>query len=211
MKIFTALIERKRLLLRSAACGFILAATVSMFPFAASCQALPENVLRLHVVANSDSPEDQAVKLKVRDAVLSEAAGYCKAYDEMQQASNALCLHLQAVQAAANRVLRENGFAETAKVQITDSHFPTRRYDGFTLPAGKYRTLRVTLGEGAGENWWCVVFPSLCLPAAGETAELLSSLPANEREVIANPQKYRVKFKAFELYEQIRCWLTREK
>jgi len=202
--------KTKRTVLRAMACGFILAATAGFFPFAASCGSLPENVMRLHVVANSDSRRDQAVKLKVRDAVLEEAAKWYGDAGTMEEASAALCVHLEAIRAAADRVLLENGFSETAKVQVTDLYFPTRDYEDFSLPAGKYRTLRVTIGEGKGKNWWCVVFPALCLPAAEESrSDVLAALPASERDVVENPQKYRVKFKAVELYEELRKWFDR--
>lgn len=202
--------EMKRTFLRAMACGFILAAVAGFFPFAASCGSLPENVVRLHVVANSDSRRDQAVKLKVRDAVLAEAAKWYGDAATMEEASAALCVHLEAIQAAADRVLLENGCPATAKVQVTDLYFPTRDYEDFSLPAGKYRTLRVTIGEGRGKNWWCVVFPALCLPAAEENrSDVLAALPESEREVVENPQKYRVKFKAVELYEELRKWFDR--
>ncbi len=199
----------KRTLARALTCGFILAATVTMFPFAASCAELPENVVRLHVVANSDSSRDQAVKLKVRDAVLQEAAKWYENAGTMEEASALLCVHLESIRQAADRVLLENGFSETAKVQMTDQYFPTRDYEDFSFPAGKYRTLRVTIGKGKGKNWWCVVFPALCLPAAEEgCGDAFELLPESQRDVVENPEKYRVKFKAVELYEELRKWLN---
>ncbi len=202
--------KSKPALFRALACGFLLASVVSLFPFAAASGALPENVVRLHVVANSDSEQDQAVKLKVRDAVLKEAAKWYGDASSMEEASAALCVHLEAIQAAANRTLSQNGFAQTARVQVTDLYFPTRDYEEFSLPAGKYRTLRVTIGEGKGKNWWCVVFPALCLPAAEDAGEdPLSFLPESQRDVVENPKRYQVKFKAVELYEQLREWLER--
>lgn len=206
--------ETKRTMARALVCGFILTAVAGMFPFAASCAELPENVVRLHVVANSDSPEDQAVKMKVRDAVLSEAAKWYGDAATMEEASGALCVHLEALQAAAERTLRENGAAEKAVVRVTDQYFPTREYESFTLPAGTYRTLLVTIGKGKGKNWWCVVFPALCLPAAEERVgvaqpnDVLSALPESQRDVVENPQRYKIKFKAVELFEELKRWLT---
>lgn len=197
--------QAARTLIRSAFCGFALAVAAAVFPFTASCETLPENIMRLHVIANSNSPQDQAVKLKVRDAVLTEAAKYYTDAENLQQASAAICVHLQSIEAAANSVLCENGFAERAVVQVTDCWFSTRDYDDFSLPAGKYRTLRVVIGEGSGKNWWCVVFPALCLPAAEKSApDVLSALTESEKAVISNPQKNRIKFKAVELYEQLK-------
>ncbi len=197
-----------RLTLRALSGAFLLAATVSLFPFAAASQMLPERVIRLHVVASSDSSEDQAVKLKVRDAVLEEAARWYGDAGSMEEASAALCLHLGAIRDAAGRALTQNGETDSAAVQVTDLYFPTRDYEGFSLPAGKYRTLRVTIGEGKGKNWWCVVFPALCLPAAEDrTEDPLAYLSPEEQDLIEHPQEYRVKFKVVELYEALCRWL----
>ncbi len=204
--------ETKATLFRAVFCGFLLSAAAAMFPFAASCGTLPENVMRLRVVANSDSPEDQAVKLKVRDAVLEEAAKWYENADSREQANAALCVHLEAVRDAAGAALRENGISQPVSAQVTDQYFPTRDYEGFTLPAGKYRTLQVTIGEGKGKNWWCVAFPALCLPAAegdGDKENALALLPEAEREAVEHPQKYRVEFKIVELYEELRAWFDR--
>ena len=162
----------------------------------------------LHVVANSDSEEDQSVKLLVRDAVLEEAAKWYGGAQSMEEASSQLCTHLQSLGETARTTLAENGMEYSAKVEMTEMYFSTRDYGTFRLPAGRYRTLRVTLGEGQGKNWWCVVFPSLCLPAAGEEqSDLLLSLPESEREIVENPEQFQVKFKAVELWESLREWL----
>lgn len=197
--------RKRRLLGKALVCGFVLAALCSFFPFAAACGQLPRDVVRLHVVANSNGAEDQAVKLLVRDAVLEEAARWYQGAGSMEEASSQLCTHLQSIAGAARQVLGEQGVGYSATAQMTEMYFPTRDYGDFRLPAGRYRTLRVTLGEGAGKNWWCVVFPSLCLPAAGEDA--LLALPEEEREIVENPSRYQVKFKAVELWESLREWL----
>lgn len=198
---------RKRSLLGKAlVCGFVLAALCSFFPFAAACGQLPRDVVRLHVVANSNGAEDQAVKLLVRDAVLKEAARWYQGAGSMEEASSQLCTHLQSIAGAARQVLGEQGVGYSATAQMTEMYFPTRDYGDFRLPAGRYRTLRVTLGEGAGKNWWCVVFPSLCLPAATQEEALLT-LPEGERQVVEGGQEVQVKLKAVELWESLREWL----
>lgn len=197
--------ERKTLWLRAAVCGFLLAVTASFFPFAAASAELSDEVVRLHVVANSDSREDQRVKLLVRDAVLKEAAGWYGDAQTLEEANAALCVHLGAIETAANKALQESGSSHSAKVQMTDEYFPTREYEDFSFPAGKYRTLKVVIGEGEGHNWWCVVFPALCLPAAEEDS--FSTLPPAQRELIKKPEGYQVKFKAVEWYEALRSAL----
>ena len=205
---FTEHTKQNKLLGKALVCGFVMAMITSFFPFAAACGGLPENVVRLHVVANSDSEEDQSVKLLVRDAVLEEAAKWYGGAQSMEEASSQLCTHLQSLGETARTTLAENGMVYSAKVEVTEMYFSTRDYGTFRLPAGRYRTLRVTLGEGQGKNWWCVVFPSLCLPAAGEEqSDLLLSLPESEREIVENPEQFQVKFKAVELWEFLREWL----
>lgn len=198
--------RKRRLLGRALVCGFVLAALCSFFPFAAACGQLPRDVVRLHVVANSNGAEDQAVKLLVRDAVLEEAARWYQGAASMEEASSQLCTHLQSIAGAARQVLGEQGVGYSATAQMTEMYFPTRDYGDFRLPAGRYRTLRVTLGEGAGKNWWCVVFPSLCLPAATQEEALLT-LPEGERQVVEGGQDVQVKLKAVELWESLREWL----
>lgn len=198
--------RKRRLLGKALVCGFVLAALCSFFPFAAACGQLPRDVVRLHVVANSNGAEDQAVKLLVRDAVLEEAARWYQGAGSMEEASSQLCTHLQSIAGAARQVLREQGAGYSATAQMTEMYFPTRDYGDFRLPAGRYRTLRVTLGEGAGKNWWCVVFPSLCLPAATQEEALLT-LPEGERQVVEGGRDVQVKLKAVELWESLREWL----
>lgn len=198
--------RKRRLLGRALVCGFVLAALCSFFPFAAACGQLPRDVVRLHVVANSNGAEDQAVKLLVRDAVLEEAARWYQGAGSMEEASSQLCTHLQSIAGAARQVLGEQGVGYSATAQMTEMYFPTRDYGDFRLPAGRYRTLRVTLGEGAGKNWWCVVFPSLCLPAATQEEALLT-LPEGERQVVEGGQGVQVKLKAVELWESLREWM----
>ena len=197
--------RKRRLLGKALVCGFVLAALCSFFPFAAACGQLPRDVVRLHVVANSNGAEDQAVKLLVR-AVLEEAARWYQGAGSMEEASSQLCTHLQSIAGAARQVLGEQGVGYSATAQMTEMYFPTRDYGDFRLPAGRYRTLRVTLGEGAGKNWWCVVFPSLCLPAATQEEALLT-LPEGERQVVEGGQDVQVKLKAVELWESLREWL----
>lgn len=198
--------RKRRLLGKALVCGFVLAALCSFFPFAAACGQLPRDVVRLHVVANSNGAEDQAVKLLVRDVVLEEAARWYQGAGSMEEASSQLCTHLQSIAGAARQVLGEQGVGYSATAQMTEMYFPTRDYEDFRLPAGRYRTLRVTLGEGAGKNWWCVVFPSLCLPAATQEEALLT-LPEGERQVVEGGQGVQVKLKAVELWESLREWL----
>ena len=135
---------------------------------------LREELLRLHVVGASDSEEDQAVKLQVRDAVLQSLEEGLQDMTDPQAAYDYVARMLPKVEAAANRCLEAAGFSDTVAVSLTEEAFPTREYDPFTLPAGVYKALRVVIGEGEGQNWWCVVFPRLCMGTEAEFVETAS-------------------------------------
>ena len=132
---------------------------------------LREELLRLHVVGASDSEEDQAVKLQVRDAVLASLEEGLADMTDPKAAYDYVARMLPQVERAANRALAAAGFSETVEVSLTEEAFPTRAYDTFSLPAGVYKALRVVIGEGEGKNWWCVVFPQLCMGTEEEFVE----------------------------------------
>lgn len=138
-------------------------------------QTLEDSLIRLHVVASSDSQEDQAVKLQVRDAVVSCVEAALSKVKTIDEAKAWLQENLPEIQQAANQVLKKLGLDYEASVTLAPEPFPKRDYDTFSLPSGVYESLRVTLGEGQGQNWWCVVFPQLCLPAAGEDTDSVAA------------------------------------
>lgn len=150
---------------------FLLAALFWCGTLIADRQRLNDELIRLHVVANSNSREDQTVKLQVRDAVVASLQSAMKDLGDMEQARAYLEENLPKIQAVANGVLAQAGFDTEAVVTLCRETFDTRFYDTFTLPAGVYESLRITLGEGEGKNWWCVVFPTLCIPATSEGFE----------------------------------------
>ena len=131
-------------------------------------QILSKDIIRLHVVADSDSNEDQTVKLKVKDAVVNRLESIMKKLPDVKEARAYLSEHLQELEAIANEVLLQFGSHDTARVTLTQECFDTRHYDTFSLPAGVYESLRVTIGSGEGKNWWCVVFPTLCYGATSD-------------------------------------------
>ncbi len=134
----------------------------------ASEAALAGRVLRLHVIANSDSDADQARKLLVRDAVLARAGQLLEGIEDRWEAERALAPHLDELAQAGADALARTGTPDPVRVTLEDQWFPTREYGDFSLPAGQYRALRVTIGAGEGRNWWCVVFPPLCLASVSE-------------------------------------------
>ena len=133
--------------------------------------ALNENLIRLHVVANSDSQEDQALKLQVRDAVVEKLQETMGNFPTMDEARAYLQEHLDELETYVNQVIQNLGFSDVAQVSVGREIFDKRDYDTFSLPAGYYESLRITIGGGQGKNWWCVVFPSLCVGGAQTFAD----------------------------------------
>ncbi len=184
--------------------GLMCAVFLSMAHFDAACDDLRGNVLRLHIIANSDSEEDQAVKLAVRDRILRETSEIFADGTSLAEAEKLACRSLDKITDCANSVLSENGFGYTASAEVGNSYFETREYDTFTLPAGNYRSLIIRLGNGEGKNWWCVIFPAVCLPAAAPDAELSDSTTETGAMIAEHPKKYVAKFKAVEIYEDFK-------
>ncbi len=171
---------------------------------------LAERVVRLHVLANSDGQEDQALKLLVRDRVLARATELLTQARDRTEAEALLRAELPELEALAVRELRANGCAYPVTAELADTEFPTREYDGFTLPAGEYLALRVVIGEGAGRNWWCVVFPPLCTAASADVpaAALAAGLTEDQVGLITEEDRgYVLKFKAVEWWEELRVRL----
>ena len=160
-----------RKIIRFATLLLVIVFALELIGIAKDKQTLRESLIRLHVVAASDTQEDQAVKLQVRDAVIAYVEEALSHVMTVEEAKVWLQENLPGIQAAANDVLRKLGLSDTAVVTLASEAFPEREYDTFSLPSGIYESLRVTIGEGQGRNWWCVVFPELCLPAAGESTE----------------------------------------
>ena len=168
---------------------------------------LAGSVIRFHVIANSDSAEDQALKLAVRDRVLARAEKLYPRNATLAQAQAALEGNLNLLAAAGRQVVEEQGFDYPVAATLEDCWFPTKEYEGFALPAGNYTALRVTIGAGKGQNWWCVAFPPLCLGAASETVEQALEAghftPDQGALVTGDGGGYVLKFKAMELLGEL--------
>lgn len=174
-------------------------------------QALEEGILRLHVVANSDSQEDQAVKLSVRDAVTELLEEGLDA-STLEEAKVWIQDNLPKIEAVANRVLAEAGTGMQAVVSLAKEEFPTRIYDTFQLPAGLYEALRITIGEGEGQNWWCVVFPTLCVPASSEGVREAAEVSGMSQELSNTLTKentgYEIRFRLLDWLGTVKNWMN---
>lgn len=134
--------------------------------FSRECDEIPSEVLRLHIPANSDSPRDQQIKLELRDYVLEEYGTRLTSAHSRDEAAEAVRLLLPEIEKTCCEFLSQQGVNYGAKAELTEMYFPTRRYEQATLPAGEYQALRITLGSGEGHNWWCVMYPAMCIPLA---------------------------------------------
>lgn len=171
---------------------------------------LSDKVVRLHVLANSDAEEDQALKLKVRDRILDYAEPLLEGAADRREAEALLRGQLLEFERIAREEIQASGYNYGADVRLEDTAFPTREYEGFTLPAGKYLALRVIIGEGAGRNWWCVVFPPLCAAAAAEVPEaaLAAGLSPSQVGLITEENNgYVLKSKLVEFWSELQAKL----
>ncbi len=186
--------------------AFGLTLTVGVWS-SASASALAGQVLRLHVVANSDSQQDQALKLQVRDAVLAQASPLLEGVTSQAQAEEVLTPHLEELGQTARAVLDRAGCQDAVTVCLENQWFPTKVYDGFSLPAGTYRALRIVIGAGRGQNWWCVVFPPLCLASVTEEVSSTAAqagLSENQVSLITGQDGgYVLKFKLIEWWDSL--------
>jgi stage II sporulation protein R len=174
-------------------------------------QALADSLIRFHVLANSDSDADQALKLKVRDRVLEQAKLLYPENATLEEARSALEENLSLLAETGRQVVEEQGYGYPVSARMEQCWFPTKQYDDFSLPAGIYTALRIVIGEGEGQNWWCVAFPPLCLGAASQTIEDAAEAGYFTSEqaalVTEASEGYVLKFKSLELLGQLQKWL----
>lgn len=175
-------------------------------PFIKTSESISQEVFRLHILANSDSDEDQSLKLKVRDKILTESESLfinCKNLNDVITTSKN---NIEYFEKLANECIKENGYNYETKVYVDEEYFNTREYEKITLPSGVYNALKIEIGEAKGHNWWCVMFPAICLPAVSDD-EINSILNEDEIELINSNNKYEIRFKIVEIYEKIKSKL----
>ena len=174
---------------------------------------LADSMIRLHVVANSDGAEDQRLKLAVRDRVLEAAAELCPEHATLEQARAALSDNLGLLSRVGQQVVRDWGRTCSVSARLEKCWFPTKEYEGFALPAGTYNALNIIIGEGAGQNWWCVAFPPLCLGAAAETVEsaVQSGAFTQEQAALMTEEQggYVLKFRCMEFLGRLQEFFCR--
>lgn len=192
------------------AAGLILAIlisnTVGIIRDGRRLDRLRGSVLRLHILAESDSDRDQQLKLYVRDALLE--SGILGEADSLAEAESIAAERLPDIERIAETVLRANGCELPVEAELADTEFDVRTYGDITMPAGTYRALRVKIGSAQGHNWWCVMYPSLCVPAACEVTddkqEELEKFGDEELDILYEPEKYEIRFAIWDKFTEIR-------
>ncbi|MEG2596940.1 MAG: stage II sporulation protein R [Oscillospiraceae bacterium] len=192
--------------------SFLLAMAIdSVSVFAKECADIRSSVLRLHILANSDTEEDQRTKLKVRDRILQETESLFYWSDGLRMAKQKARASLPRIEKIAAEELRRLGKNDTVHAELIHMFFETRVYERFTMPAGYYDAVRVTIGKAKGKNWWCVLYPPLCVPAASSEEELARTLTHGQREIVESKPQYEIRFYAIELFEKAKEFFTQQK
>ena len=188
-----------------------VALIASLFPVHGEA-AIYDTVVRLHVVANSDSEEDQALKLDVRDAVVAVVTPAVKDCKTQAEAISAIEKIIPDIENAARTVIADNGYSYAVSVDLGEEYYPTKNYESCAFPEGEYVSLRVLIGESAGQNWWCCLFPPLCLSSStstdqesNEEAFISVGLTSDQYKLVTETDtpKYKVRFK---ILETISSW-----
>ncbi len=202
-----------------AATKFLVVVLILCIVYSGSTQKqIADNVVRLHIVANSNTAEDQELKLKVRDAILEHVASQYPDGATREETTQYLKANLPQIEKIATQVLKENGSDDVVQARYGVFSFPTKEYDNLTLPAGMYEAVRVDLGEAQGENWWCVMFPPLCVADAHSLrmdeqamSRLEKELGPNYRliaDIAEQDLDIQVKFRIVELFQQSKIKLA---
>jgi stage II sporulation protein R len=192
-----------KLFIKSACIAFVLTVIYSVIPFQTQCAEISDEVFRLHILANSDTDQDQSLKFKVRDRVLLYTQDLFEKAQTKQEAESLITSNLQEIANVAYQEVLDNGYSYTVKAEIVNMYFTTRYYENYTLPSGMYDALRITIGKGEGHNWWCVMYPSICISSTQSQDDKAKEVFTDEQYDIVKNEQYEYKFKVVELFEKI--------
>ena len=202
--VFLKLIEKSILV------GFIFTILFNCLGFSSNCRGINNKILRLHILANSDSKEDQELKLKVRDKILDFSKEYLKNVTNKEKAEVLIKENLDKIKKVAEEEIARHGYNYPVSVELKETYFTTREYENFTLPAGNYDALRILIGKANGHNWWCVMFPALCIGVSKKESDqkIDSVLNSNESDIVENKCKYEFRFKTLECINNVKNWFS---
>ncbi|HHZ06921.1 MAG TPA: stage II sporulation protein R [Clostridiales bacterium] len=192
-----------KLLIKSICMAFVITALFSQTYFSAQCEDMSDRLLRLHILANSDSQEDQGLKLDVRDKILQECSSLFENTNSKKQAEQLTQDNIDHILSVAQGYVYERGYDYKVQGGLVNMPFNTRTYDSLTIPSGTYDALRITIGEGEGKNWWCVMFPPMCFSAGECSDEVDTALNDEQVDMVENGDKYEYKFKTVEIFNDV--------
>ncbi len=182
---------------------FLLLISAYVTPFIQTSERISDDVFRLHILANSDNEEDQQLKLKVRDAVLKKGQNVFTDCSSLEDIIASCESNIDLFEETATECIKENGYNYSVNAYVDKEYFNTREYEEITLPSGIYNALKIEIGEAKGHNWWCVMFPAICLSAVSDS-EMNNILDEEEIELINSDNKFEIRFKIVEIYEKIK-------
>ena len=183
--------------------GFTFSVLCSFANFSTNSHSISQKVLRIHIIPNSDSPEDQILKIKIRDRILSEYQENLSTKKNITPAQKYILQNLNNINKIIKEEIINNNLNYDFKTEfVNNTYFNTRYYQNTVFPAGNYRALKITLGAGVGQNWWCVLYPTVCISSASgtnNTTKIEEVLTPAEQKIVTSPKKYKIKFKILEL------------
>lgn len=180
--------------------GVLCAMFLSLIPFEAKCREISSQVFRIHILANSDSKEDQQLKLSVRDRIVEASEELLSDVHSKEEAMNVVSCNLDYLQSVAHDEIKRCGYDYSVTVDIKNLWFDTRYYGSITMPGGFYDALQIRIGEAKGKNWWCVMYPSLCLFTAAKTETVEEKLSEDQYEIVSSEEGFEFRFKVVELF-----------
>ncbi len=196
-------------IIKSMSFGLIISVLLCLVPFEGECREISDKVFRIHILANSDSKEDQSLKLKVRDAILKKSEELFLSAQNKGDAKEIAQKNLGLFKDIAQQVVYDNGYTYSVTASVRTMYFSTRYYDEVTMPSGVYDALQIRIGKAEGKNWWCVMYPSLCLSAAGESSPLKEELTPSQYSIVTKDGKYEFRFKTVEIFNRIIDFFSR--
>lgn len=187
-------------LVRSMITGLIITLVFTLVPFEGECREISNNVFRVHILANSDSEEDQNLKLQVRDALIQRAEPLLNGVKTKEDAMKIVSENVELLQNTASEVIYSQGFDYPVSLSVTNMYFTTRYYGDVTMPGGFYDALRVEIGKAEGKNWWCVMYPSLCLYSDNSSSSMKEGLSERQYDIVTEGEDYVFRFKIVEIF-----------
>lgn len=182
--------------------GLISAIVLCFLNCYKTSENISRNVLRLHILANSNSEQDQALKLKVRDEILKNF-NFNSFNNDLEKSKQEINEKIPQIESLAKKTIENEGYSYDVAAKLNNSYFSTREYDGFSMPAGFYDALRIEIGKAEGRNWWCVMVPSMCVPASNKKEEAFETFNTTEKDLLKKGYKTEIRFACVEFFKKI--------